>query len=45
MGPSSPSDLHYERHHGGVPSIHPDRYELLIHGMVDKPMVFTLRGP
>jgi sulfane dehydrogenase subunit SoxC len=38
----TPSDLHYERHHAGVPLINPDKYELLIHGMVDKPMVFSL---
>ncbi|MFC5412590.1 sulfite dehydrogenase [Larkinella bovis] len=38
----TPSDLHFERHHGGVPVIDPARHELLIHGMVDKPMVFTL---
>lgn len=41
-GTITPSDLHYERHHGGVPAIDPHKYELLIHGMVDKPMVFTL---
>lgn len=39
----TPSDLHFERHHAGVPAIDPDRYELLIHGMVDRPTVFTLR--
>jgi sulfane dehydrogenase subunit SoxC len=39
----TPSDLHFERHHGGIPVIDPEKYELLIHGMVDKPMVFTLR--
>jgi sulfane dehydrogenase subunit SoxC len=38
----TPSDLHFERHHGGVPVIDPAKYELVIHGMVDKPMVFTL---
>ncbi|MGQ0737234.1 MAG: sulfite dehydrogenase [Acidobacteriota bacterium] len=38
----TPSDLHFERHHGGVPAIDPKRYSLLIHGMVDRPMVFTL---
>ena len=38
----TPSDLHFERHHGGVPTIDPKRYTLLIHGMVDRPMVFTL---
>jgi sulfane dehydrogenase subunit SoxC len=41
-GTITPSDLHYERHHGGVPAIDPSKYELVIHGMVDKPMVFTL---
>ena len=41
-GTITPADLHYERHHGGVPSIDPERYELLIHGMVDRPMKFSL---
>lgn len=41
-GTITPADLHYERHHGGVPSIDPERYELLIHGMVDRPIIFTL---
>ena len=38
----TPSDLHFERHHGGVPAIDPKQYSLLIHGMVDRPLVFTL---
>lgn len=38
----TPSDLHFERHHAGVPVIDPERYSLLIHGMVERPMVFTL---
>ena len=38
----TPADLHFERHHGGVPEIDPKTYSLLIHGMVDRPMVFTL---
>ncbi|MEO3405407.1 sulfite dehydrogenase [Mucilaginibacter sp. CAU 1740] len=38
----TPSDLHFERHHAGVPSIDPNQYELLIHGMVDRPMKFSL---
>ena len=41
-GMITPSDLHFERHHGGVPVIDPNKYDLVIHGMVDKPMVFTL---
>src|SRR3989442_1006111 len=38
----TPSDLHYERHHAGVPAIDPHRYKLLIHGMVERPTVFDL---
>ena len=38
----TPSSLHFERHHGGVPEIDPKAYSLLIHGMVERPMVFTL---
>ena len=41
-GTITPSDLHYERHHGGVPAIDPEKYELLIHGMVERPMTFRL---
>ena len=42
FGTITPSDLHFERNHNGVPAIDPAKYELVIHGMVDKPMVFTL---
>jgi sulfane dehydrogenase subunit SoxC len=38
----TPADLHFERHHGGVPAIDPKTYTLLVHGMVERPMVFTL---
>ena len=38
----TPSDLHFERHHAGIPDINPESYELLIHGMVERPMVFRL---
>lgn len=42
LGIITPSDLHFERHHGGVPEIDPAAYSLLIHGMVERPMIFTL---
>ena len=42
-GTITPSDLHYERHHGGVPVIDPQAYRLTIHGMVDRPLIFTLQ--
>lgn len=38
----TPSDLHFERHHAGVPAIDPARYSLLIHGMVERPLVLSL---
>jgi sulfane dehydrogenase subunit SoxC len=38
----TPADLHFERHHGGVPAVDPTQYSLLIHGMVERPMIFTL---
>jgi sulfane dehydrogenase subunit SoxC len=41
-GTITPTDLHFERHHGGVAMIDPARYRLLIHGLVDRPTVFTL---
>src|SRR5205807_241734 len=37
----TPADLHFERHHGGIPTIDPAKYRLLIHGMVDRPLKFT----
>lgn len=37
----TPSALHFERHHAGVPQIDPRRHELLIHGLVEHPLVFT----
>src|SRR5207237_7674449 len=41
-GTITPSDLHFERHHAGVPEIDPKSYSLLIHGMVERPTMFTL---
>ena len=41
-GTITPADLHFERHHAGIPAIDPERYELLIHGMVERPMKFSL---
>ena len=38
----TPADLHFERHHGGIPLVHPDDYALMIHGLVDRPLKFTL---
>jgi len=41
-GTITPSDLHFERHHAGVPSIDPEKHKLILHGMVDRPMTFSV---
>jgi sulfane dehydrogenase subunit SoxC len=38
----TPSSLHYERHHSGVPAIDPARHRLVIHGLVERPLVLTM---
>jgi len=38
----TPSGLHYERHHAGVPAIDPDQHKLLIHGLVERPLILSL---
>ena len=40
----TPSDLHYERHHTGIPIIDPDQYTLRIEGLVERPMTFSLQA-
>ncbi len=41
-GVITPNGLHYERHHAGVPSIDPATHRLMIHGMVERPLVLTM---
>jgi sulfane dehydrogenase subunit SoxC len=41
-GMITPSGLHYERSHSGIPDINPDTHRLLIHGLVKRPLVFTV---
>ncbi len=38
----TPSSLHFERHHAGVPDLDPASHTLTIYGLVDRPLVFTL---
>ncbi|HEY4274307.1 MAG TPA: sulfite dehydrogenase [Rhizomicrobium sp.] len=42
VGIITPSGLHFERHHNGVPTIDPAQHRLVIHGMVDKPMKYSV---
>lgn len=38
----TPSGLHFERHHNSVPQIDPQQHRLLIHGLVTKPLLFSI---
>lgn len=42
QGTITPNGLHYERHHNGVPDINPSTHEILIDGLVDKPLTFSI---
>jgi sulfane dehydrogenase subunit SoxC len=43
-GMITPSGLHFERHHGGVPDIDPAEHRLLVHGMVRRPLIFSVEA-
>ena len=38
----TPNGLCFERHHSGIAEIDPNDYRLMLHGLVDKPLIFTL---
>ena len=38
----TPNGLCFERHHAGIANVDPAQYRLMINGLVDRPMVFTL---
>ena len=42
LGIITPSALHFEVHRGGVPDIDSRKHRLLIHGLVDRPVVLTV---
>ncbi len=42
FGVITPSGLHFERHHAGVPELDPHEHRLMIHGLVSNPRVFTM---
>ena len=41
-GTITPSDLVFQRHHNGIPTIDPAKHTLTIHGLVDRPLTFTV---
>jgi sulfane dehydrogenase subunit SoxC len=42
VGIITPSALHFEVHRSGVPDIDPRKHRLLIHGLVDRPVLLTV---
>jgi sulfane dehydrogenase subunit SoxC len=38
----TPNGLFYERHHAGVPTIDPAQHRLMVHGLVERPLIFTV---
>jgi len=40
----TPSSLHFERHHNGIPDLDPDTHQVLIHGLVERPLVFSIEA-
>jgi sulfane dehydrogenase subunit SoxC len=41
-GTLTPNALFYEIHFGGIPAIDPTQHRLLVHGLVDRPTLFTM---
>jgi len=41
-GMITPSGLHFERSHSGIPDIDPAQHRLVIHGLVKRPLVFGM---
>ncbi len=38
----TPSGVVFERYHAGVPEIPPDQHRLMIHGLVDRPIILSM---
>jgi sulfane dehydrogenase subunit SoxC len=41
-GTLTPNALWYEVHYGGIPAIDPTEHRLMVHGMVERPTLFTM---
>lgn len=41
-GTITPADLHFERHHAGIPAIDPNQHSLMVHGLVERPLKFSM---
>ena len=43
-GTITPADLHFERHHAGAAIIDPAQWKIIIHGLVERPLVLDLES-
>ena len=41
-GTITPNGLFFERHHAGVPQIAPDAHRLMVHGLIERPLLLTM---
>ena len=39
----TPNGLFFERHHAGRPDIDPAQHKLMIHGLVERPLLLTMK--
>ena len=44
LGTITPSGLHFERSHQGIPDIDPNQHSLVIHGMVKQPLKYDIEA-
>jgi sulfane dehydrogenase subunit SoxC len=42
FGIITPSGVHFERHHSGMPEVDPAQHRLMIHGLVKRPLLLTM---
>jgi len=43
VGTNTPNGLFFERHHAGVPAIDPAQHRLMLHGLVKRPLLLTMK--
>ena len=42
FGIITPSGVHFERHHSGMPEVDPEQHRVMIHGLVKRPLMLTM---
>jgi sulfane dehydrogenase subunit SoxC len=43
FGSVTPNGLFFERHHAGVPAIEPEQHRLMVHGLVNRPLLLSMK--